>query len=82
MDYLSIGIEKSRETKIEYYDGSPGSPYLAQTIDLKQKYFKSSKFQKYMVEIVSSPTGAWRGPNGEELLGQREPFITLQLDPK
>jgi hypothetical protein len=35
MDYLSVGIEKSRETKIEYYDGSPNSPYLDQSINLK-----------------------------------------------
>jgi hypothetical protein len=83
MNYLSIGIEKIRTKEIGYHDGYPGSPsYLYQTIDLKQKYFKLSKFQKYIVTITSLPTGAWQSPNGEELLRQRTPYITLQLDPK
>lgn len=77
MEHLSDG-----EIEIEKEEGFSEHPHLNQTIDIKQKHFKSSQHQKYVVGITSSPTGAWRGSNGEELLRQRKPFITLQLDPK
>jgi hypothetical protein len=78
MGYLSKGIDKSDREIIDM-----GSDIgLNLNINLKQKYFKSSKFKKYMVKIVSSQTGAWRLPNGEEFQEERQPIISLEIDPE
>ena len=77
IDYLSKGSDKP-ERIVSEYDSDSG---LYQTINLKQKYFKSSKFKKYMVSIESSPTGAWRLPNGKKFPKERNPYISLKIDP-
>jgi hypothetical protein len=77
VDYLSKGIER---TERENFDMGADDG-LNQTINLKQKYFKSSKFKKYMLFITSSSTGAWRLPNGESFSEERAPIIDLEIDP-
>jgi hypothetical protein len=78
IDYLSKGTEKP-EREIINMGSDIG---LNLSINLKQKYFKSSKFKKYMLEITSSQTGAWRLPNKGRFIEEREPIIILKLDPK
>jgi hypothetical protein len=77
IDYLSKGTEKP-ERRITEYNVNPN---LYQSINLKQKYFKSSIFKKYILSIESSPKGDWRLPNGENYSIEKQPYILLQLDP-
>jgi hypothetical protein len=76
MDYFTQGIDKSERTIDRYPEGSS----IRQTINLKQKYFKSSKIKKYKLDIQSSDTGAWRLRNGKKFKRESAPYILLKID--
>jgi hypothetical protein len=75
MDYLSKGTERPKRMTT----GDRSDLGLYQTINLKQKYFKLSRLNKYVVSIKSSPTGAWRLPNREHFSREKYPSIMLEI---
>jgi hypothetical protein len=78
MKYLSEGTEKSQMRD----GGMAGYPSITQIINLKQKYFKSSKFKNYSVTALSYPDGSWNEPKGREFFKENYPDITLEIDPR
>jgi hypothetical protein len=77
MDYLSTGSKKRGRRIFESADTG-----LVKSIDLKQKYFKSSNFKRYIVSTDISEEGAWRLPNGRRFPKERPPHILLKIDPE
>jgi hypothetical protein len=78
MKYLSEGTEKSQMRD----GGMAGYSSITQIINLKQKYFKSSKFKNYRVMALSYPDGSWNEPEGREFFRENYPGILLKIDPK